>query len=198
MIQFRGSFAIRCTYRVVYFGATYTTIGSSIRIDYRRRPKNFLSISAPPTRQGLCPPKAYLLQEAASVYVEETILDAENLLASGSHLQTQQEGKRNQSMKIPLQSLSVSYESNRCHLYFCSQPQPVVQRFVCVFLKQKRLSRWYPVSSNDYPGYKRIDHPRCWSRSRFIFTSETGSSYIFPREIRIVLFVGVFLCRYWN
>ena len=38
-------------------------------------------------------------------------------------LQTQQEGKRNQSMKTPAQSLLGSYASSLCHLYFCSQEQ---------------------------------------------------------------------------
>jgi len=39
------------------------------------------------------------------------------------HLQAQHEGKRNQSMKIPEQSLLGSYARSLCHLYFCSQEQ---------------------------------------------------------------------------
>lgn len=62
----------------------------------------------------------------------------ENLLwLIGSHRHTQQEGNRNQSMNIPLQSLSGSYASNLCHLYFCSHPQSPLHRFVCVFLQRK-------------------------------------------------------------
>lgn len=37
-------------------------------------------------------------------------------------------------MKIPLQSLSGSYASRRCHLYFCSQPHSPAHRLVCTFL----------------------------------------------------------------
>lgn len=59
------------------------------------------------------------------------------LLLIGSHRHTQQEGNRNQSMNIPLQSLSGSYASNLCHLYFCSHPQSPLHRFVCVFLQGK-------------------------------------------------------------
>jgi len=67
--------------------------------------------------------------------------DEENLLLlTESHLHTQQEGKRNQSMNIPLQSLSGSYASNLCHLYFCSHPQSSLHRFVCVFLQRKTQS----------------------------------------------------------
>lgn len=41
------------------------------------------------------------------------------------HLQTQLEGKRNQSMKRPFAEVVSrgSSTSNLCHLYFCSQPQ---------------------------------------------------------------------------
>lgn len=48
--------------------------------------------------------------------------------------QTQQDGNKNQSIKIPLQSSSGSYANKRCHLYFCSQPQSPPQRFVSIFL----------------------------------------------------------------
>lgn len=54
---------------------------------------------------------------------------------SGLQRQTQHDGNRNQSMNIPLQSLSGSYASKRCHLYFCSQPHSPAQRFVCTFLQ---------------------------------------------------------------
>lgn len=49
-------------------------------------------------------------------------------------------------MKIPLQSLSGSYASSRCHLYFCSQPQSPVQRFVWVFLQEESFWRKVPIS----------------------------------------------------
>jgi len=42
------------------------------------------------------------------------------------HLQVQHEGKRNQSMNIPEQSLLGSYDSSLCHLYFCSQEQSLL------------------------------------------------------------------------
>lgn len=51
-----------------------------------------------------------------------------------SHRHTQQEGNKNQSINIPLQSLSGSYANNLCHLYFCSHPQSPEQRVVSVLL----------------------------------------------------------------
>lgn len=58
----------------------------------------------------------------------------------GLHRQTQQDGKRNQSMKIPAQSSLGSYASSRCHLYFCSQPQSPEHRDVLFLLKVQRRS----------------------------------------------------------
>ena len=43
-----------------------------------------------------------------------------------THLQTQQDGKRNQSMKTPAQSLLGSYASSLCHLYFCWHEQSLL------------------------------------------------------------------------
>lgn len=47
-----------------------------------------------------------------------------------AHLQTQQDGKRNQSMKMPLHSLLGSKARRRCHLYFCSHEQSRLHLFV--------------------------------------------------------------------
>ena len=49
---------------------------------------------------------------------------------------TQQDGNRNQSMKIPLQSSSGSYANSRCHLYFCSHVQSWLHRFVWIALER--------------------------------------------------------------
>ena len=54
----------------------------------------------------------------------------EKISQLATYLQVQQEGKRNQSMKMPEQSLLGSKDSRRCHLYFCSQEQSRLHRRV--------------------------------------------------------------------
>ena len=59
------------------------------------------------------------------------------------YLQTQQEGKRNQSMKTPAQSLLGSYAISRCHLYFCSHEQSRAHRSVADPLQGKYFRSVY-------------------------------------------------------
>lgn len=68
------------------------------------------------------------------------------LIIQGLHLQTQQDGNKNQSMNMPIQSLLGSYARRRCHLYFCSHPQSPEQRDVVVLLK-KNLK--HKINNND-------------------------------------------------
>ena len=76
-----------------------------------------------------------------------------------AYLHVQHEGKRNQSMNTPAQSLLGSYASNLCHLYFCWQEQSwlhlsvagwlhvVVTLYVTVLLTNLQIS-WCIACSN--------------------------------------------------
>ena len=69
----------------------------------------------------------------------------DNLSSKGFllHRQVQQDGNKNQSMKIPPQSPWFgSKASSRCHLYFCSQLQSPMHRIVLDVLKNVNINEY--------------------------------------------------------